>query len=255
MELKIVQAISRGLNKSFTRNGAKIAILMAFTSILSKIFTDSTVLKLERSIQSGSSYNSVPISTSYPLAIDIPVLPSSIFLLASTVLGVIVTIGAIRTFLQSRERPFYPQFFTQNIIWPTFHLGVGGLVFSGIVLAGWMAFFIPGIFLFVSLFYWYFYVIEKNMNLIEAMIEAWNDTKGNRIRTLALIILVSVLIGMFGSIISIIFSYIGGAIAGYAGEALAQVTVSAFLSVIGLSIFTEAYLMISAHPKKNQRRN
>lgn len=250
MDLDIVRAFRNGLSGLNWMREGKLTLIVAFTSILSSVFSDSLILKLNKERLSGSPYDLLALSNAYPMAIDIPVTVSILFLMSSSFLSIIAVIGLIRTYLYGREKPFNRSYFTRGVIKPSLHVVAGSIVFMLAVATGWVMFMLPGIFVFVSLFYWYFYVIDKDLSFYSALSSAWKDSGGERLRISGLMISVIVLLGMFGTLGRVIFGFVGNTIAGRTGGAILEAFPVALVTVLATSVFTEGYKMLVMQESK-----
>lgn len=244
MDLGIIRAFKDGLSGLDWMREGKLTLIVAFTSILTGVFSDSLMLKLNKEAASGGLYDLSALYSAYPMAIDIPVTMSLPFFLTSSILGAIAGVGLIRTYLYGREKPFNRRLFTEGVIRPSLNIIAGNIFFLLAVAIGWVLFIVPGVFVFISLFFWFFYTVDRDLSFYSAMISAWKDSRGQRIRISGLLISVFVFLGMFGTLGSVVFGFIGRSIAGRTGGAFLQAFPSAVMTVLATSIFTECYKML-----------
>lgn len=246
MDLEIIEAIKSGARKIFTVKAVKITFLMAFTGLLTRIFSDSFLSKINEELAASRPYDPILVDSAYPLAINIPVALSLVFLITAYILNILVTVGAIRNLLQRREEPFHKEFFTDEISKPVINVVLGTLVFGILVAIGWFMFIVPGVFVAISLFFWYFYVIDRNIGFLEGMKRSWRDIKGQRLRTVGLIVSTLIITGMADIVGGVIFGFVGGEVAGPAGRSVLDILPSAFATLASLAMFTEGYRMVSS---------
>lgn len=244
MSLDIGAAIEDGLSRTLTRNAAILMGVFALLSVVSTVFAESLVRNL---IEQGF-FGEVPAPTmmaaATPLALDIPTAVSGLMLTVVSLLSTVVTIGAVRVFVSDETEAVPTDYFTDNILWVLANVVVGGLVFAVVLSIGFVAFIIPGFFLLSALYFWNFYVIDQGQNFFEAMKSSWRDTQDNRLRTLALLLIVLVASGVFSFAAGLVLGLIGTLVAGSAGNSLLTIIPSVIITVFSLATFTEAYKQI-----------
>lgn len=245
MNLDIGEAIENGLSRTLKRNSVILMGLFALLTIVSSVFADSLVRNLLEQGFFGNVPAPTATATATPLALNISTPISALMLTVVSLLSTVFTVGTIRTFVSDETETVPTEYFTDNILWVLANLVVGGLVFAIVLSIGFAAFIIPGFFLLATLYFWNFYVIDQGQNFFEAMKSSWRDTEDNRLRTLALLLIVLIASGVFSFVTGLVFGLIGGFIGGSAGGSILTIIPSAIITVFTLATFTEAYKQVS----------
>ena len=119
-----------------------------------------------------------------PLALGLSTVSSGVLLFATMIVSTVVGIGVLRTFVSDETERVPLENFTRNVVMALLNLLLGGIAYAIILVAGFMAFIIPGFFLLVSLYFWNVFVIVEDQNFVEAFKSSWNLTQGNRLELL-----------------------------------------------------------------------
>ncbi|PSH00855.1 MAG: hypothetical protein BRC30_01355 [Nanohaloarchaea archaeon SW_7_46_7] len=246
MSVDIGNAIQKGLEKGFQRDSAILMGIFFAVSVVSQVMGDTLVKNLSESGNLGANqaFSQITLEQLAPLAVNLPTGVAAVGGILTGLISLTVTVGTIRMFL-NEDVKLEAGYFTDNILWILANVVAGGLLFSLALTAGFIAFVIPGIFLFASLFFWSFYVIDKDMNLFEAMKTAWNDTKGNRLSTFGLLLIVFIGNAVFATVIGGTTSFIGTMAGGIAFGSVLGLLPSAVAVVFTWAIFTEGYKQLS----------
>lgn len=260
MTLDIADALKKGAERTFTRNGAIIASLFFVATIITSVASQSmvNVLDLPQSaMQQGAQAT--------PLAVGGPAALHGILMALGALASAAITIAAIRTLTSSETETVPNEYFTRNIGWVLLNTIVGGIVFGlAVLIPAGVAFGIGavlityssligllisailtvsiaavGIFIAVSLLFWNLHVAKEDVNFIEAFQESWGMTSGNRIKVFALWLAVgaiSFVAGFAGGFISAPFSMVLPALG-----ALVNLAISAVAAVFGVAVLAQAY--------------
>ena len=249
MSLDIGEAIENGLERALNRNSAILMGLFFVVSIISQVFGDTVMRNLIEEGNFGPEFSEIisqfSISELAPLALGLSTEVAMAGSILLSFLSVLITVGAVRAFLDDGELNIEASYFTDNILWVLANVVAGAVVFSLVLAAGFTAFIIPGVFLFVSLFFWSFYVIDQDLNFFEALKSAWRDTKGNRFMTLALLFIVFIGNAVLTTVVGGLLSVVGSTIGGLALGSVLGLVPSAIGMVLTWAIFTEGYRQIS----------
>lgn len=249
MSLDIGEAIQKGLDRALNQNSAILMGLFFVVSLISQVFGDTSMRNFLQRGDLGPFFQDLveqfSIAELTPLALDIPQEVVAAGGMITALLSLIITIGTVRAFLKDGELNVETGYFTDNILWILANVIAGAIVFGLIVSAGLVAFVIPAVFLFVSLFFWSFYVIDQDLNFLEALKSAWRDTKGNRLMTFALLIIVFIGNGVFNTVVGGLLRFLGSLAGGSAVGSIIGLVPSAIAMVFTWAIFTEAYKQLS----------
>lgn len=234
MTIDIADALRKGFERTFTRNGAIIASLFFVTTVITSVASQSMVNSLDlpqSAVQEGAQAT--------PLAVGGPVALHGVLAALGALASAVITIAAIRTFTSDETDTVPKEYFTRNIGWVLINTVVGGIVFGLAVVTGLVLLVIPGIFIAVSLLFWNLHVAKEDVNFIEAFQESWSMTSGNRIKVFALWLAVgaiSFVAGFIGGFVSAPFSMVMPALG-----AVANLAISAVAGVFGVAVLAQAY--------------
>jgi hypothetical protein len=227
MDLDIEAALRGGFDRLVARNGLLFAGLFAVLGLV------ASLLSADLSAALYSQY--VPAAQAQAQSqvgprLGLPLAVAGGGLLVLMLAQLVASVAAIRTFVSDERRRIVGSYFTRRIGWVALNLVVGGFVFGFVVVLGFVALILPGLFLLVSLFFWNFHVAVEDESFVAGLSTSWSLTKGNRLRLFALGVIVVVL--------SMIVSMAGSA-AGVAAPEIVSVVVSSLLSG-PLAVFSTA---------------
>lgn len=208
MHLDIVEALQKGFERTFEKNGLMIAGLLFITSLISSVLSATAVKGAPAQYQSGSA-------SAGALALPMSPTIAGILLIPATIISAIVGIVAIRTFVSDEKETIPEEFYKRNLISALLNMAAGGLVFGIVLLAAIGIPVLPGailaltgisgagliltgigaligtpimIYIALSLYFWTFYVIVEDQNFIEGFKSSWDLTKEHKIGLLVLAI-------------------------------------------------------------------
>jgi len=236
MSLDIGSAIRNGAERTVKRNGLIIAGLLFAVSVLSSVFSSSLIQAMLDEGMIPSQYATETI----PLALGLSTVSSGVLLFATMIVSTVVGIGVLRTFVSDETERVPLENFTRNVVMALLNLLVGGIAYAIILVAGFMAFIIPGFFLLVSLYFWNVFVIVEDQNFVEAFKSSWNLTKGNRLELFGLGVIVVFAALIFGGV----FGLLGGLLEialGSAGATIFEQLPNAFISAFSVATLAQAY--------------
>lgn len=171
-------------------------------------------------------------------------LPLGAVLALSLVVGLanlLVTVAAIRTFVTQETEEIRTEYFTRDILWVVANMFVGGIVFGVTVAIGLVFLIIPGLFLFVSLFFWQYYVVVENESFVEGFQSSWEATGGHRLKLFVLGFIVAIV----GLIANLVFGLPALVLPDFAGILVSQAG-SAITQVFALATASRTYVRLNA---------
>lgn len=216
MTVDIGDVLREGFERTVTRNGVVFATLFFVLSVPYAAFSAS----VNRQFEAGSPQTGA--APAFGLPVGVLAILGLVFGLASLVL----TVGAIRTFVSEERETIHAEFFTRNILWVVANLVVGGIVFGFAVGIGFVLLIVPGLFLLVSLFFWNYRVIVEDENFVDGFATSWELTGGNRLTLFALgvvVVLVALVANVVSGIPAVLLPGPVGVLVGQAGSAVVQV--------------------------------
>lgn len=177
-----------------------------------------------------------------PLSVPLPIGVTLAAWLAVALLAEATRIVAIRVFVSEERRAIPGHLARRNLPLAVLNGFVGGLVVSVLVGLGTLALVLPGIFLAVSFYFVRQRIAVEDENFVDAMVESWSLSKGDRIElaVLALVVVVvslSVFLPVFGLQLVVGRSSVV--------PPLVQSVVRAPLVVFGIAVAARAYVQLA----------
>ncbi|UPV75214.1 hypothetical protein M0R89_03875 [Halorussus limi] len=239
MPIDIGDVVSDGYERTVARNGLLFIGIFYLISLLEGLFlptpTQSTTLP---DPMGGPGMGPVPAEGMQPYAPSLgfsPVITSLLSLLLG-IISIVVTIGALRTFVTEETEQIPEAHFRHNLLWAGLNLIIGGIIFGITIAIGFIFLVVPGLFLLVSLFFWEVYVAVEDQNFIEGFRNSWQLTSGHRLRLFGL----GIVIAIIAMLVSIGFGIPGIVLPDILGFLIAQFG-SAFLGVFFLATVAQTY--------------
>lgn len=220
MPVDIEAAIREGIDRTLARNGLVVAGLLFVISLLNGLLAASFVRRLAPVGMPGgfggpTAVGSMPNAPSLGLSAPI----AGVLFIALALATLVVTVGAIRTFVTDETERLPTDHFTRNIVLAALNLIVGSIVFGIVVGIGFVLLVVPGFFLLVSLFFWNVYVIVEDRNFIDGLQESWALTRGHRWRLFGL----GIAVALITAVVNIAFGIPNAVLPAAAGFVVAQV--------------------------------
>lgn len=214
--------IADALHKGFDRTTTRVAVVfMAILFVLGTL-NELVGIGMARWLLDQPFARDLPFGGPVPAtpAVDVapinPAVGGALSLLFS-ILILVATIAAIRTFVTSETERVPREHFSRRILWAGLNYFFGAIAFVIIVGIGLILLIIPGIFLLVTLWFWTVFVAVEDENFIDALGSSWALTRGNRLYLFVLGLAVVILSAIFSTIFTL-----GGAIGGLVGLLLGQ---------------------------------
>ena len=236
MPVNIETALKRGVNRTVARNGLLLAGVLFVISTINEIVGFGVALRLRGALPMSALPTNFPFpgDTSAALFAVNPAVGAVVSLLAGLA-TVVLTIGALRTFVSDETERLPREHFTENVVWPGLNFIVGAIVFAVLVAFGFVLFVVPGIFLLVALAFWAVYVAVEDENFVAAMQDSWGLTRGHRLR----LFLLGVAVAVVAIVVSAVFG-VAGIVGGVVGVIVTQIG-SALTTVFTLATLAAAY--------------
>lgn len=237
MSVDIGGLVREGIERTTERNGLLLVGVLFVVGLLNGLFSAS-ITRGMMPMQAGRPGMLQPGGYAPSLGLS-PVVAGVLSLLLGVV-SILVTIGAVRTFVSEETEALPREHFTRNALWTVINLIVGGIVFGIAVGIGFLLLIVPGIFLLVSLFFWNVYVIVEDQNFIEGLQSSWALTGGNRLRLFAL----GVVVAVVGFAISVVFGIPGIVLPDAVGFVIVQIG-SAITGVFTTATLSRTYVHLT----------
>lgn len=235
MALQLGRSFIDGIRRVLSRTGGVLfAALLALQILLQTSINTAVIgfLPPEAAAQTQETLGlTLPISGTVATALFlfVAVLSATYF--------VVLARGITRP--MSELATFPRELYTRRIGRATLSVIGGGVVVSIAVTIGLVFLFLPGIYLGACLLFFFFEVAIDDERAIGAIKRSWNRTKGNRLK-LAVIVLLSGVIGGVIGVLATVFDLAGAPVVGD----LVTNTVSTLLFVALYGIIADAYVQI-----------
>ncbi|MFC7199261.1 hypothetical protein [Halospeciosus flavus] len=180
-----------------------------------------------------------PAGAAQPL-VPVPLAVDAVLSLLVGVVGMVVTIAALRLFVGEETESLSVDLFTRNGVWALLNFVAGTIVFGIVVFVGFLLLVVPGIFLLTTLFYWPVFVAVEDENFAEALQSSWELTKGSRLR----VFLLGVVFFVVAFVVSVVFG-LPAVLLGPVGFLVTAVGTS-FVAILGNAVLASAYLQLQA---------
>lgn len=233
MSLNIGRSLQEGLARTVARNGLALTAVMAVVTAVTMTTYNTAFVSL------------LPATANQPMAMFGPTLPlSPAVATAVTALLYLVTIvvvaAALRTFVSEDTRSLPGTRFTRNLPLMLVNLVIGYILFFLALWIGFLLLIVPGIYLLVSLYFWFVLVTVEDENFWAAFKGSWAMTKGNRWSLLGLGLIVMAV----GAVVYGVLFAVSWAGSPWLSLAVYAVLGSAY-SVFSLATTARAYVQIS----------
>ena len=259
MSLDIGEAFGEGLSRLTTAGGLSLAVAFVAVALVSAVLTQTLLVEgLEALLEfyRGLSPEQLEVSQgeydrqvsvletqleatreSSPLALEVPISVAAGGLLVVAILAEAVSMVAVRVFA-AEEGETSPTGETDGLLSATLNGFVGGIVVWGLIVAGSVAFLLPGLFLAVAFYFLRQEIALEDRNFVKAMAESWRLTRGDRLTVFALGLLV-VVVSQFEAVASFALAQVSPLMA-----ALVSSVAGGVLAAFGAAVVTRAYLQL-----------
>jgi len=249
MSIDIGAALSRGFDRTIQKNGLILVGLFFVVNAVQTVITESFLKQfVERLFTELSSEATGPdsqealreaqstVGDAFPLAyLDRPVGVLAGLWLLIAVVGIVVNIGAIRTFVGDQTDRLPVENFTRRLVWTLLNLIVGLVIYGIVVSIGFVLLVIPGIFFAVAFFFYNYEIIVNEKNVIEAFSASWALTSGNRL----LLFVLGLIFFVLGLLVTQVIGFVlpGNTAASSIGTTL----INTVITVFGIAVAAQAY--------------
>jgi hypothetical protein len=250
MPINIETALRRGINRTVARNGLLLAAVIYVVSTVNAIVglgvqrwvANRSVLPMGAPLSRG-----MDAGVSREVGAALFAIPPAVGAVVSLLAGlatIVLTVGALRTFVSDETERLPSEHFTRNMVWPGLNFLVGTIVFGVLVAFGFVLLVVPGIFLLVALAFWTVYVAVEDKNFVTAMQDSWGLTRGHRLR----LFILGVAVAVVAIVVSAVFG-VAGLVGGAIGVIVTQIG-SALTTVFTLATLAAVYEQLVALPSE-----
>lgn len=239
MTVNVTGALKEGYRRSVQRNG------LALIGILFVLYAISGLVGVGIA-QWAASQQFVPVDTRTDPALFVPPAIAGLLSLIAGIGSLIVSIAAIRVFVSDETERLPREYFTRNMVWAALNFVVGAVVFGIVVALGFVALFVPGVFLLVTLVFWGIYVAVEDENFLDAFRSSWVLTRGHRLDLLLLGIAMLLITAIIGAVFGL------GDLAGGPVAVLLAQAGSAITTVFSTAVLATAYTDLTARTEEEE---
>lgn len=240
MSIDISAVLEGGYERTVAPTGLQFAGLFFLVSVLSALFTPELQSVAPEGMPAGDF---APAAGPQPYTPSLGLSPglAGVLSLPVAVVSLVVTLGALRTFVHGDTEEIPREHFRRNVGWAVVNLVVGGIVASLAVGIGLVLLVVPGLFLLVSLLFWGIFVAVEDESFVDGFQHSWDLTGGHRLQLFGLGVVVVVVAG----VVSIAFGIPAALLPGLLGF-LVETVGSALVTVFFLTSLAEAYNQLTA---------
>lgn len=257
MSLRIGEALSEGVRRTFTRDGLVLAIVFVLIGIVTALATQTIVAEvIDGAIEalraeSGTAPNDfspdeidrieTALEGQVPLALPISPLVAGLLLVLTGVLAEAANLVAIRAFFAESGRALSGELVRRNIVVATLNGVVGGVVVSIVVGIGLLFLVVPGILFAIAFLFLRQEIAVEDESFVGAMASSWQLTKGDRLELFALVLGVIVLVTVVSTVVPILLGVVSPLV-----NVVISVLLGGVTAVFGTATITRAYAQLHA---------
>jgi hypothetical protein len=257
MSLRIGEALSEGVRRTFTRDGLVLAIVFVLIGIVTALATQTIVAEvIDGAIEalraeSGTAPNDfspdeidrieTALEGQVPLALPISPLVAGLLLVLTGVLAEAANLVAIRAFFAESGRALSGELVRRNIVVATLNGVVGGIVVSIVVGIGLLFLVVPGILFAIAFLFLRQEIAVEDESFVGAMASSWQLTKGDRLELFALVLGVIVLVTVVSTVVPILLGVVSPLV-----NVVISVLLGGVTAVFGTATITRAYAQLHA---------
>jgi hypothetical protein len=231
MSLHISSVLRASGRKLFSRTGA--ILLLAYMAFTGAVIPLSNTMMARIYEQGGFTEATGAI----PLVLDLPLSVAVGGYFVGLLIGLYLSIVAIRTFVSGDGSSFPSGAFTRNVPFALVNVAVGGFVYFLLITVGFVLLFIPGLIAYVAFLFMMPYIVVEDRNFVDGLRSSYRLSKGN---WLMLGVLLLVVIG-FGAVIGFVGGLTSGLLLPPAFGQLLLVIIQAPVSLISLAVIAVAF--------------
>lgn len=258
MSLDIRQALQSGVDRATKRNGLMVLGLLFGLRLVNAVVGDSFA---ERFLIDVVEYQEIladlraqadqpiqdPLADGSPFALlDLPVELLGALVLALFVVGLVVDIGVVRTFVSDETRALPVENFTRRLGRTVLRLLLGTILYGLAVIVGLVLFIVPGIYIAVALFFFNYEIVVADKGVLDSFSGSLDLTADNRLPLF--------LLGLIFAVLGFVVSSVAGTAlpAGTVPGAIARMGVDAAVSVLGIAVAAQAYNQLRTTRHENR---
>lgn len=234
MSLNIGDALSTGVERLTTAAGIQLGVIYVVLQLLTALGTNSAVSAVDTA--AGTSGLATPA-----LSLPIGVAGGAVLATLGGILNVALTIVAFRTLAHdTADLGSIPAGVADDMLKTWVFLVVAMIIQGILVVLGFIALIIPGIFILVSLIFTQVYVAVEDEGPLQALSSSWALAKGNRFPLFGLgviLFVISLLVSIPTAVVAFL-SPIAGSVLNY--------VVSGFVTIFSWAVIVAAYEQLSS---------
>lgn len=246
MSLDVARALKEGLDRLASRNGALFVGIFLLVSLLGNVALDSAALALETlstelaTETDQSQPNPLP-EEAIPLGFELPGSVITLLLLVWLLAWAAMSVIAVRVMATDHTKKIPDDLLSRRLTLATVNEIFARIVVLALITVGFVLFIVPGLFLAICFYFVRPLIAIEDRNAIDAMVESWRLSKGDRFAILILLIgavVIYAAISIMGTLSAVALSVVP--IVGV----VVSITFAAIANVFWLAVSARAYVQL-----------
>lgn len=246
MSLDVSQALKEGLNRLASRNGLVFVGVFLLVALLGNVALDSATVALESltaelAAETGQPQPATLPEGPTPLAVELPGALITLLFLIWLLAWAATSVLAVRVMAGEHTDAIPDDLLSRRLASATVNELFARIVVLTLVTIGFVALVVPGIFLAICFYFVRPLIAIEDRNAIDAMVESWRLSRGDRFAVLILLIgavVIYVAISLAGTLGALVLSALP--IAGV----VVSIAVAAVANVFWLAVSARAFVQL-----------
>ncbi|MCL7417037.1 MAG: hypothetical protein M8354_04265 [Halalkalicoccus sp.] len=254
MSLDVSRALKEGLGRLASRNGLVFVAVFGLIALVGNVALDSATVVLESltaelAAEAGQPQPATLPEGATPLAVDLPGAVITLLLLIWLLAWAAASVLAVRVMATEYTDEIPDDLLSRRLASATVNEVFARIVVLTLVSVGFVALVLPGIFLAICFYFVRPLIAIEDRNAIDAMVESWRLSRGDRFAILILLIgavVVYVAISLAGSVGALALSTLP-----LVGT-LVSIAVAAVANVFWLAVSARAFAQLREPIEKTE---
>ncbi|MCH7659394.1 MAG: hypothetical protein IH933_02030 [Euryarchaeota archaeon] len=246
MPLDVARALKEGFDRLASRNGALFVGIFLLVSLLGNVAIDSATVALEAlstelAAETGQPQPDPIPEAATPFAFDIPGSVITLLVLFWLLAWAAMSVIAVRVMATEYTDKIPDDLLSRRLTLATINEIFARIVVLALIAVGFVLLVVPGIFLGICFYFVRPLIAIEDRNAIDAMVESWRLSKGDRFAILILLIgavVIYAAISIVGTLGALALSVLP--VAG----AIVSITFAAIANVFWLAVSARAYVQL-----------
>lgn len=248
MTVDIGGAMERGFDRVTTREGlgfvaalaaVGVAVGLAWETIIGILASDVEAYFPFLPPEAASELRTAWANYEVLLEVGLAVEGLVVLVVLLWLLRLVVRVGAIRWFVGDGTGQVEAALFTRRLAWTVVNLVAGAVLYVMAIVVGLVLLVVPGIFLAVALFFYNYEVIVEGENFVDALVNSYALTAGDRLQ----LFLLGLVFALLGAVIGLAGT--PSLLPGRLLPAVVGATISSAFGVFALATAANAYRQLT----------